>query len=388
MCFARAMSTDGAVSLQRKLDSWVEAGLIEPETSVRIMAYERGESRPRAGWAVVALGLLAVVLGALLLISANWDRIADWLKLGVHMGLLLLVAAGFWRSVRREQTWLAEGLLFLFAMLVLGGIALQAQVYQLTGDIWKSLMLWLALVAPVLWLAGSTRLNGTLLALLGVGAPAAMALTTIDDGGLWLLAHGLAMASPLLLLVLAAFVPRDRLPFRLSLVETGSALVLSASSLVHFAWAVDISGSQAIDSLWRLLPVALISVLCFALLRQRPRLLHPALLGPLCVGSVLVAMLALGIPHDDALPSRIIGVLLFMGFWVWVARAAIVAGQHRLFSLAIGALAMRIFIIYLELFGSLAATGSGLLAGGVLLLLLSWAWQRLVRRREKDGEDE
>ncbi len=374
------------VALQRKLDSWVEAGLIDAATSARIMAFERQDSRPMAIWAAVALGLLAVVLGVLLLISATWDRIPDWLKLGVHMALLLGCGGWFWRAYRQRRKWLAEGLLFLLAGLVVAGIALQAQVYQLTGPVWASLLLWLALVAPVLLLAGQTRLTGTLLALLGVGAPAAMAIATIDDGGLWLLAQGLAMASPFVLLLLAAGISALRPAFHMALIEIGCGIILSATSLVHFAWAFTIDKAQAMDSLLRMLPVAVLAAACYALLRRRrdpAGFLHPRLLPPLLFGSVLAAALALAVPHADNMLSRLIGVLLFAGFWGWVAQAAAVTRQERLFALAIAAIAIRIFIIYLELFGSLAATGSGLVLGGALLVALSWGWQRLTIRRQK-----
>lgn len=373
------LATSSGVSLQRKLDSWVEAGLLDEDAAARINAFEQQDRRPLAIWAATALGLLAVVLGVMLLVSANWDRIPDWLKLAVHLLLLAGVGGLFWRAWARGQLWLAEALLFIGSGLVLAGIALQAQVYQLTGPVWASLLLWLALVAPALLLAGRTRLTGSLLAILAMVAPAAMAIATIDAGGWWLLAQGLALATPLVVLVLATFSRRRA--FRAALVELGVGALLGGASIVHVAWAFDIGAAAATDSLLRLLPAMALAALCLWRLRVRPERLRPPLPTAIVLGSVVVVALALVVPHSDDVASRVVGALLFAAYWGGIARAAALTGADRLFAIAVGALAVRIFIVYLELFGSLAATGAGLLVGGLLLVALSWGWQRMVRRR-------
>ena len=369
------------MSLDSRLNAWVEAGLIDLAAAERIRAHESSQQRPVLRWAIAGRGLFAVVLGIILLISANWDLIPHGLKLGGHMALLLGTAAAHWHWKQAGKLWPAEGALFLFAGVVLAGIALQSQVYQLTGPAWHALLLWLLLAGPALLLSGETRLTGLAFAALALVGTAVMAIDTIDDGGLWRLAQGGAMAVPTLLVALSLLLSERGAGFRLALRETGIVTLLAGASIVHFAWASNITTAQAGDNLVRLIPTALAAIGTLALGWRRAEIPR-AILLPLLIGPPLVFALALAIPHPDGMTSRLIGIAIYMALWSALARAAAVSGWNSLFAVAVAAIAMRIFIIYIELFGSLAATGGGLVAGGLLLVGLSWLWHRIVSKRQ------
>lgn len=368
------------MSLDSRLDAWVAAGLIDPATAAAIRSFEGTRERPVARWAIAGLGLLAVLLGIALLISANWDLIPRGVKLGAHLALLTgMAAAQLWaRQTRRPG--IAEGALFLFAGLVLGGIALQSQLYQLTGPVWHALLLWLLIGAPALLVGGTTRLTGFALGAMALIGPAAMAADTAEAGGAWRLAHGAAMGVPALLVALAVALP-GRPGFRLALRGAGIVTILAGASLAHFAWASNIRPEQALDNAVRLAPAALACLAALAIGWNRPKELPRSLLLPLLLGPPIAFALALAIPHPDAMGSRLVGIAVFIALWAAVARAAAAEGWTSLFGVAIAAIACRIFIVYIELFGSLAATGGGLILGGVLLVGLSWLWHRIVTRR-------
>lgn len=369
------------MALDRKLDEWVRAGLIDSAAADRIRAHEAGSQRPTLIWAIAGLGLLALVLGIMLVVSANWDRIPDWLKLGGHLLVLAGAAAGIWYARETGKRWVAEGMLFLFAGLVIAGIALHAQVFQLTGPVWQALLLWLALAGPALLLGGATRLTALGLAALALIGPAVMAVSTMDDGGWWPLWQGLAMAVPMLLLALS-LVPRIAPPaFRMGLREAGILTVLAAASVVHFAWANGLDRADSLDNLVRFGPVAAVTVLTMLAARAGRELPGP-LIQPLTLGPLAAGIAALCIPHPDHVGSRLVGLAIFIGMWAWVARGAALSGWSALFAIAVAAIAVRIFIVYIELFGSLAATGGGLIAGGLLLIALTWGWHRIVTQRK------
>ncbi|WP_199554971.1 DUF2157 domain-containing protein [Sandaracinobacteroides hominis] len=374
------------MSLESRLDTWVKAGLIDQPAADRIRAYEAGTSKPTVLWAIAGLGLLALLLGIILVISANWDMIPAAVKLGAHMALMAGAAAAFWWAREQGRLWISEAALFLFAGLVLAGIALQAQVYQLTGPAWEAFLMWLALAGPALLIAGRTRLTGLAFVAAALIGPTVMAVEDVDEGGLWLLAQGAAMAVPATLVLLSFLLDGHRSGFRLTLRETGLVTLIGGASIAHFAWASNITGAQAMDNAVRLILPAIASAAAI-LVGRRQGFPRPLLL-PMLAGPVLAFALALAIPHADHTASRLIGVAIFIAMWVAVAQGAAQAGWNGVFAVAIAAIGIRIFIIYIELFGSLAATGGGLILGGLLLVGLSYIWHRLVQRRThaKSGE--
>lgn len=370
------------MALDRKLEAWLAAGVIDAGTVERIRgfeAHEKAAGRPVLLWAIIGLGLLALVLGILLLVAANWDRIPHALKLGVHMALTIGAGLLVWRATEQRRPWLREGGLFVLAGLVLGGITLQSQIYQLSGPIWRPLLAWLLLMTPAILLAGQTRLAGHGWAAMLLATTSTLAWDHQGESGWWLAVHGFWMASPVLLLLLSALPWFHRHEFGRALADTGLITLLAGASFAHFAWAVDIRLADAVEWLARMV----VPALCVAWLvaaGRRWKLVPGSLLLPLTIGPLVAVGLALCIPHGDGWPWRLAGFLIYVLMWGWIALGASRAGHALLFAVAVAAVALRLFIVYLELFGSLASTGLGLVIGGVLLIGLAAGWHRFTRK--------
>ncbi len=364
------------MSLERKLEAWVAAGLIDTDAAARIRAYEEAHDRPYVLWAIVGLGLFALALGIALLVAANWDVIADALKLGVHLALTAAAAAAAWIGTKRDNPWLKEGALFLLAALVLAGIALHSQVYQLTGPMWQALVPWLVLMTPAMLIAGSTRLVAYAWAGMLLWALTSLALENEHSGGLWYFVHGLAIAGPVTLIGLSLLPWHVRRSFADGLREVGVLIWLGGVSLVHFVWAGTVTASEAGEMAVRLVvPVIVAAVAVWA--GRRWRMIPQEMLLPIIAAPMAALLLATVVPHEDGWPARLVGALIYMAMWGVIARAAIASGWRALFGVAIAAIGIRIFIIYFELFGSLATTGAGLIIGGVLLIALALGWRRV-----------
>lgn len=365
------------MSLARKLDAWTAAGLIDAGAAERILSYEGANDRPYALWAILGLGLFALALGIMLIVAANWDQIAQWLKLAVHMALTFAAAAAVWVAAAPRRAWLREGALFVLGALVLAGIALHSQTYQLTGPIWQALLFWLVVMTPLLFYAGRTRLIGYAWSLILLWMLVDLVLGTEARRGVWLLLHGLAVAGPAFL-ILVSLLPRPGGRVAAALREVGIAALLGAASLAHFAWAESISRSDAAAMLVRFVPAAIVAAAAMWA-GWRWRCIPQALLPTLLVFPTLAAALALAVPHPDGIVPRLVGALVFGGMWALVARTAAASGWRMLFGIAIAAIGIRIFIIYFELFGTLATTGAGLIAGGLLVIALALGWRRVFR---------
>src|SRR3546814_17244676 len=96
---------------ERKLNAWREAGLIDEATAQRIRAYEAEHARPLALWAAIGIGALAIGLGVISVIAANWEDVPGLVRLAVHL-VLIGALAGFimvrGERIERDHPWRSE----------------------------------------------------------------------------------------------------------------------------------------------------------------------------------------------------------------------------------------------------------------------------------------
>lgn len=369
------------VGVERNLARWQAAGLIDAETAQAIHLYEQQNARPIAQWAIAGLALLALALGMTLLVAANWDQISAPVKLGVHYALTAASALAISIGRRRGAAGVTEGALFLLGALVLGGIALQGQIYQLTSPIWQPLAIWTALCGPALLMLGTTRLTGLTLGLMACWLGIALVADGTDElGNPISLQIGAALAIPFLMVLISALIGK-RPKFAAALHALSLATLLVVGSFAHLAWAATIDGADIRESL-KVLPIPLVAaLLCIAAVRKagRPQNVTVTTVVATFAAAALVAF----IPHDDAWPWRLFGTAIYTVMWGAICRAAVTEGWRLLFGLGVGAIALRLFIVYFELFGTLATTGAGLIVGGLLVLVLLWTWQRIMARTRR-----
>ena len=365
------------MGLTSKLDEWVAAGLIDGDTAARIRVHEAESARPIWLWAIAGLGGLALVLGVIAIVAANWADIPAGLKLGVHMLLTAAAAAFAWRGLRKGDGWMAEIALFLLSGLTLAGLALQSQVYQLSGDLWVLLLIWLAAAGPALVAFGQSRLTAYTLVGMTIWTVAAMASAMDGSSVPELLVQGLAIASPWALIALVA-ATGARGSFAAGIEEGALVVLLPAVSIAHMAWADSVPASDAGEMLIRFL-VVIVAAGLSVVAEFRSGRLPRGLVLPLLLGPFAALFLAACIPHSDWWLPRLIGAFLFFAMWAWIGWASMRAGWRTLFAVSVAAVAIRIFIVYFELFGTLAMTGVGLILAGALLIGLAFAGRRVLK---------
>jgi uncharacterized membrane protein len=138
--------------LNDRLADWRARGLIE-EQQVRAIERYESETLKRFNPMLVLAGLggLLLALGVILIISHNWDLLGAQAK---ELGFLLVLGlAALAASQWEAKPWAGAGIMVLWLGLPLAGIGLWAQIYQLSGDPLKPLLLWLLLSSPLAWLA-------------------------------------------------------------------------------------------------------------------------------------------------------------------------------------------------------------------------------------------
>jgi len=143
-----------------------ERGILDAGTADALVGLAEQQERERGVRSLTAvLGALGggiVALGVVLLIAANWQGIADAVKIA---GFLLLLAGshavGFWiTATNRPYVRTAAGFHFIGAGLVIAGVGLVSQIFNLDARPPNGALIWLVAIAPLAYLLRSSAITG------------------------------------------------------------------------------------------------------------------------------------------------------------------------------------------------------------------------------------
>jgi uncharacterized protein (DUF983 family) len=377
-----ASVTVGSMRLKSQLQRWRSADVIDDATAGRIEAYEASRHGFRFSTAMFGLGALAMVLGAVAIVASNWNAIPASAKLLAHAVLNAGLAVGVLKAINANRPTAREILLFLLAGATLTFIALIGQIYQTGAPLWQALALWLLITSPFLFYLARSKITVACW-ILSFWATLGTAAETIEHrlGPLNLDVAFYALV-PFVMIGVGLWVAlRARWPVWPALIAMGGyVLITLAVSAAQIAW-IDGNG-LGLEKHSAQLNVAFLATLAAAIALvalRRARILEPALLEaslfPLI--SVPVGFAPLLIRHGE---WPVIGAGVFMAYWALVGWTGLQAGYRSLLNLAIIVIALRLVIVYVELFGGLLATGVGLIVSGGLLIGVVWATGKLIRR--------
>lgn len=132
-------------------EAWLDEGLISAEARGEILGrYEVSRQLPTV---VLTLGIAMIGIGLLSFIAANWQEIGRLLK-------IVMIIAGYagcvlaaWQADRRGHRNIAGAFLLLSGFMLMGGIALMSQIFHIQGSLSGLLVVWLVAFAPTLLLS-------------------------------------------------------------------------------------------------------------------------------------------------------------------------------------------------------------------------------------------
>lgn len=371
---------------------WQGAGLIDAAAEERILAWEASHRRPVWLWAVAGIGALAIALGVMAIIGANWESISDGLKLAVDLTVTALCAGAVFESWRRAHVWRREIAAFLLFALVLASIALIGQVYQLQSEPWHAMVLWLALCTPFLALTAFTRFNGTIWTIAVVTTwfmldePVYQLLARLhvvgpgrhywDSGYFASLQTYLAACGMIVAAAVRNLWPPARRQADLILKLALAGLVVACSLTATFSWRTEPDVAPWGPIVVVLLATVMAGAAHWPHRTAVERRLVLALLGTSLV--VWIAALMLGSFEPKA--RDLYRALLFIVYWAAIGGLAARAGWRGWFGFAFTMVGLRLLVLYFEAIGGLTATGFGLLGGGVLCIALAAVGWRLTHR--------
>jgi len=365
------------MNLEQLTKKWVTAQVVDQPTADRILQFEGGV--PRTSWVmyeVAGIGVTVVATGIISTVAANWDSISDTAKLIAYFILLATLALFAFRHSAIPGV-VRETLFTLFAGMILAGIGLIGQIYHLKSDGYSAIFLWLALILPLTLCATGRLINHLWFA----GLCYALIMWAAGAGSIieaqrlsWLVVVPFCMLGAgywLFPYVSNAFAVAAR-------IWSFAALLLVWAVVSNISWA---NGRIIGAGMIGLNLEILLSGVLFAVVGITLRRVH---LGRNLTFAMIFTVLALGalILPPMILPPitlamqehQLLGCALFLLSWGGAATIAAMSDRRRLFDFAAFVIGVRFIVIYFEVFGSLAATGIGLIVSGLVILGIAYLW--------------
>jgi uncharacterized membrane protein len=380
---------------ERKLTTWQTAGLIDGATVARIRDYERAHSRPLALWSLIGIGALAIGLGLISVVAANWDDIPGLVRLSVHMLIIVSLAAymGFTaraKTAANTNEYFNDAQIFILGALGLTFFGHLGQVYQTSSPLWQPLALWMLLFTPVMLGMG----RGWPVALMWMVGLIGTTMAHIDHSfdlaarnSLSVAYQALIITPPIIAAIIATYFREhsDRPDFWRRLVILSLTTIIGGVSIATIAQTSALTNMAAAN--WGEISVALMQALllmigAFAVyqIRRHATGIMAAQLLALC-GLIIAAIALIG-------DSDIGAAILFMLLWTGIAASALMAGVRWLFQVAVAIIALRLIILSFELANDLLGSGIGLILVGIFTLGIAWGALTISHRFAPSAEED
>lgn len=378
--------------LRRETESWVAEGLISREQASAVRArYETAERasepRGRAVAALATIGAIAVGLGVIGFLAANWDAMSHALRLALLTGAVGSAYSGGYQLRERSggHPRIGEALYLLGVILFGAALFLVGQMYNVQAHDPLALLIWAAVAVAVAVVVGSKAIAWAALLIFTawVGFEAGSSLQDSGENGLGVAVLAVLYGSALygagtvaLEHVRADWLDGTGFP---AAARRLGLLIASAGVFVFtFSEVADELGG-AVDQLDPWLGAALVLVAAIALaaavllaLGRRPSGRYEAGALAVAVGSTLVALFVGG--------NGTLYALLFNMLFAAVALGAIYVGyvsdESWLVNAGVALVAIDLIARYFDVFWSALPRSVGMIGAGALILAIAYVLER------------
>lgn len=370
------------IRFKKKLRNWQEANIITDDQAAAILAFERSDKQKNFKNSLTYTGVFAILLGLVSIVAANWQSISPDLKLAGHFILNLALAFFITRTDEQKNPNLKEGAVLVLFGLFLTLIALIGQIYQLHGDLHNTLLFWLGICTPFLWMYGRTYMVAGAWLLVGLSTLYLNLAHYIDFHHYYRLflasLIGFYLPPALLLIGNSKTLRKYRPGFVISFKEMGIYLPAIFANIAIFLFYLNSRMIEYPATHLGLIAACLIGTMILFRPKKdagtEEKSQQYALWLYLLV-SGLIGMLPFAFPQID---GALLPALLFIGYWLFLGWMGTIFHNDHLIDWAIKLIVLRIFIVYLEVFGGLLFTGFGLIISGILLLAVLKNLGRIV----------
>jgi uncharacterized membrane protein len=378
------------LNLEKKLNSWLRAEIIDKDTAENIRHFESKSGRNGVFFVLSGLGGLALGAGVIALVASNWELLPAWMKLLADILIMVALSFGIVWTDATAKYWQKETLIIVYYLVFLASIGLVGQVYQLGAPIYQGMILWTLGSAPLVLMGVSRSL--AVFWLVGVLTTYACIIEAFI-GSLEPLYKKEAIAlftflPPFILLLISSslFFQRVRPQFVSVFKPTSVVWMLVLGFFSQFFWYQKISEQDVL--FWSPLTLMVVTVAFVAFYKFEPVFKN---LGLILILRIFLIINSLLVCLPWVLPREsfdLVGVtshFILCGILGWIA---LKVSHRKLFNWMAGLVGFRIVTVYFEVFGSLLETGIGLIATGIFILAFVWGflkkfprWETLISRQ-------
>lgn len=157
------------MALPNKLQALIEQKIISVEQAEQIVAYEQSKKNSLAWKTMFLIAGLLIGLGFILVVSSNWDKIPNIIKLIGNYSIFAAIIYGIYWCWGKNRNHLQELFITLAFLMVGESIGLNGQIFHLNGG-WESFAIsWAVLSIPFILLSQMTYLNTLWIILIIIG---------------------------------------------------------------------------------------------------------------------------------------------------------------------------------------------------------------------------
>lgn len=370
--------------INKKTLRWIDAKILTEAQAQRIVDFEKDRGSGRLMKGLYGLGAFVILMGVLAIVAANWQMIPPYTKVVVHLLVNSVLAYGIYAFDHQDRKFPRELCLFGLTGLTLTLIALTGQVFHLNGSIASALVLWMGLSTPFIIAYGKTKISLVPWLIGFVSAIFAgiyeYIFPHLDDTAQAVLAVGVGALLPIAFVQAAGSIQKIERPVLQKLLfYTGIAGAVIVPNVVCQFWYsddfrdfIDTFATQFMVVGTFVLAAFSIFLIKFPSVNSVVKTLDNTRL--LLLGGLAVSVLPFVFPSIE---SDLMAAATFIAYWVFLGFMGQRVSKQGLVSASIVIIAIRIYLIYLEVFGSMLETGFGLVFSGVLLMGMVWGTRRI-----------
>lgn len=358
------------MKINKKLDQWRAAGIIDETTAEKISLFEKESTRSYGIIFLTGFGAISIALGIVAIVASNWQVIPASIKILLLFFLCLLVSFFIFKQKFKlsSSSWTLDSLMLVYSGLVISGIGLIDQVFQLRGPISNLLLVWALAIGPLVFFSS------------GILAPLHWVLLVLTVFTVWIFKwsnvltfypiFAACILLPLFFIFLGLFLSlKKKLPnFSKIFSSLGWVFLIIVGSIGQVTWHSTPEPFRTAAQPALLLTCIGVSFF-FGLLKVLSIRLN-FFQSALILYCTLSPFLSLVLSFNSAL----FGALGFMLIWALVAANAFQYQNSLLFKQATFIVFLRLFILYSQTLGGFLGTGFGLILSGILFIVGVKIW--------------